>query len=238
MQCADQRIWIPRIATADLDLTILHFTDVDASVEPVVLAVLKQFEKLTELRIKHLHPRYEPVAPHAPRPALTHVSVLSVPLTLAWPFMSANDSLPELLKLSIRWRAPLGLDLRRFLVHLRSFSSKLSQRERLPHLILEINARADFAAEDAVLSSDLASSDSLKAARERGDALYVDVYDSQTVDALGIARLVLFPKVSYVSLFSLRTTGSWALTRILKKVRATASLKDIYLDGEGYALDA
>ncbi|KAF7343682.1 hypothetical protein MSAN_01948100 [Mycena sanguinolenta] len=242
MQCADQRTWItllPRIATAAPDLTSLHFTDVDASIERIVLAVLKQFEKLTELRITHLHPRYEPVVPHAPRPALPHVSALSVPVTLAWHLMSPKDSLPELLKLCIRWRAPPGLDIWRFLGHLRSFSSKLSKCEKLPHLTLDINARAGFTAEDVVLSSDLASSDLLRTARERVDWLYIDVDDGQAVDVLGIARLVaLFPKVSYVSLFSFRTTGLWALARILRNVQATASLKDIYLDGDGYALEA
>ncbi|KAJ6483280.1 hypothetical protein C8R45DRAFT_1000997 [Mycena sanguinolenta] len=243
MPRGDQRIWsavLPRIAAAAPDLTMFVFTEVDASVQPLVLSILAEhFRKLTDLHISHLHPLHDPLLLDTTRPALPHVRSLRVPPTLAQHLLTPTDSLPELVVLSILWRAPPGLNLPLLFTLLRSLHAILTVRKRMPYLFMDINTRAGFAAADALLPSDITCDEQITAARSCIERLHIDLQDTSAnaVDAQGIGRLVaLFARVSFVAVTTRPTMSPAAVTRVLRRVRATASLTEMHWDGVKHVL--
>ncbi|KAJ6451154.1 hypothetical protein C8R45DRAFT_1125142 [Mycena sanguinolenta] len=231
MARADKSAWstfLPQLAAAAPNLTVLVFTEVAASVEPVVLSVLERFPKLTNLHISHPRPLYDP--PYAPQPALRYLSALRAPPTTVQHLLAPKDALPELRELCVLWRAPPGLNLESLLFQLGSIGERIRTRKRIPHLTLEIHV-CGCTAEDALLRADVASNTEITAARARVERLHIEL-DGGTNDRHGIERLAaLFPTVSDVLVSSTLSPGlttrmmmASADSRVVKDVRAMRSL--------------
>lgn len=183
----DARTWgaiLPRIAAAVPGLTLLVLTDIDDTVEPIVLSILAHFVRLRDLNISYLHPlrgSLPPQSPARPCPALQHLKTLRAPPVLAEHFFSSDGAIPELLVLCLLWRAPPQLNLEPLLDLLASIAAKLDARPRSPRLTLSIDTHAGFTTANVAVSAQ----GKIAEGCGRVERLHLDLDSRKAADMLG-----------------------------------------------------